>query len=101
MSAWQALGADVSLISEDSVAEKLGTDYYAGAWLDPRGGSLNPLAYVRGLAVAACNTGVRIHERTPRDYYRRMRCRVVRTDARRECRGKDRVVLHQCLQSRS
>lgn len=63
--AWQALGADVSLIPETSVAERLGTDYYVGAWLDPRGGSLNPLAYVRGLAVAAGNAGARIYERTP------------------------------------
>jgi len=63
--AWQALGADVSLLPEDSVAERLGTDYYAGAWLDPRGGSLNPLAYVRGLAVAARNAGAQIYECTP------------------------------------
>lgn len=63
--AWQELGADVSSIPEDRVAARLGTDYYAGAWFDPRGGSLNPLACVRGLAVAASNAGVRIYERTP------------------------------------
>ena len=63
--AWQALGADVALLPADSVAERLGTDYYEGALLDPRGGSLNPLACVRGLAVAARNAGVRIYERTP------------------------------------
>lgn len=63
--AWEALGADVSVLPADTVAERLGTDYYAGAWFDPRGGSLNPLACVRGLAVAARNTGARIHERTP------------------------------------
>lgn len=63
--AWRALGADVSLIPEDRVAERLGTDYYAGAWFDPRGGSLNPLAYVRGLAVAARDAGVQIFEGTP------------------------------------
>jgi glycine/D-amino acid oxidase-like deaminating enzyme len=62
---WQALGAEVSLLPADSVAGRLGTDYYAGAWLDPRGGSLNPLAYVRGLAMAARNAGAQIHERTP------------------------------------
>ena len=56
---------DVSLIPEDSVAERLGTEYYAGACFDPRGGSLNPLAYARGLAVAAANAGVRIFEGTP------------------------------------
>jgi glycine/D-amino acid oxidase-like deaminating enzyme len=63
--AWQALGAGVSLIPEDTLAERLGTDHYAGAWFDPRGGSLNPLAYVRGLAVAASAAGARIFEGTP------------------------------------
>jgi glycine/D-amino acid oxidase-like deaminating enzyme len=63
--AWRALGADVSLISQASVAQRLGTDYYAGAWFDPRGGSLNPLAYVRGLATAASGRGASIFESTP------------------------------------
>jgi glycine/D-amino acid oxidase-like deaminating enzyme len=62
---WQALGADVSLVSERDVAARLGTDYYAGAWFDPRGGSMNPLAYVRGLAVAAGGSGARIFEGSP------------------------------------
>jgi len=63
--AWRALGAEVSSIPEGSVAERLGTDYYVGAWFDPRGGSLNPLACVRGLAVAAHDAGSQIYERTP------------------------------------
>ena len=63
--AWQALGADVALIPEDDVPGRLGTDYYFGAWYDPRGGSLNPLAYARGLAEAARDAGADIHERSP------------------------------------
>ena len=59
---WQQLGADVSIIPETNVAQRLGTNYYSGATFDPRGGSLNPLAYVRGLAEAA---GANIYTGTP------------------------------------
>ncbi len=62
---WRALGADVELIPADQVTERLGTSFYAGAWLDRRGGSLNPLAYARGLALAARQSGARLHERSP------------------------------------
>ena len=62
---WQELGADVGIIQNSDVAERLGTDYYCGAGFDPRGGSVNPLAYVRGLARAADAAGVRIHAGTP------------------------------------
>ena len=63
--AWQELGADVAIIARENVAERLGTEYYSGAWFDPRGGSVNPLAYVRGLARAADAVGVRIYAGTP------------------------------------
>ncbi len=62
---WQELGADVGMIPAANVARRLGTDYYSGALFDPRGGSLNPLAYVRGLARAASAAGVRIYTGTP------------------------------------
>lgn len=62
---WQALGADVSLIDREEVRARIGSDYYAGAWIDRRGGSLNPLAYARGLARAARAAGATIYERSP------------------------------------
>lgn len=62
---WQALGADVDVIPIDQVAGRLGTAWYAGAWVDRRGGSINPLAYARGLAAAARGAGARLHERSP------------------------------------
>lgn len=63
--AWQALGAQVELIPRSDIAGRLGTDFYVGAWFDPRGGSLNPLAYLRGLATAASEAGASIFEETP------------------------------------
>ena len=57
---WQALGRPVRQLSAEEVAEETGTDQYHGAFLDPTGGHLNPLGYVRGLARAAINAGVRL-----------------------------------------
>lgn len=65
MAQWQELGTDVEMVPENSVADRLGTDYYAGAWCDPRGGSINPLAFVRGLATVAQEAGARIFESSP------------------------------------
>lgn len=65
VASWRALGAEVALIDSSDVSQRLGTGYYAGAWFDARGGSLNPLAYVRGLAAAARRAGAAIHEHSP------------------------------------
>ncbi len=62
---WRDLGADVEMIDAGGLPARLGTDYYAGASLDPCGGSLNPLAFVRGLAVSAEQAGTKLFERTP------------------------------------
>lgn len=48
-----------------ATAEATGTDRYAGAMLDRRGGDLHPLAYARGLARAAIGQGARIHAASP------------------------------------
>jgi glycine/D-amino acid oxidase-like deaminating enzyme len=62
---WRDLGADVSMISSDELGARLGTDFYFGASIDRRGGSLNPLAYARGLARAALEAGTDLFEGTP------------------------------------
>ncbi len=62
---WQELGADTEMIEPGKLHARLGTNYYAGASFDPRGGSLNPLAFARGLALAAQQAGARFFERTP------------------------------------
>lgn len=62
---WQKLGAPVELLSATEASSRTGTDAYAGALLDRRAGTLQPMAYVRGLAEAAVNAGVTIHTGSP------------------------------------
>jgi len=61
---WQALGANVQPLSSAEVAELLGSDVYHAGWIDRRGGSVQPLAYTRGLARACLAAGVSIHHAT-------------------------------------
>lgn len=62
---WQARGAKVRLIDTAETARKTGTPAYAGALLDERAGTVQPLAYARGLAHAAVRAGVTIHTSSP------------------------------------
>lgn len=64
---WQALGAPVTLLDAKETAEKTGTHAYRGALLDMRAGTIQPLAYVRGLARAAVAAGARLHAHSPVD----------------------------------
>ena len=61
---WKDRGAPVELLDQVQIAAATGTTAYAGALLDWRAGTLQPLAYVRGLAQAAMNAGARIHEQS-------------------------------------
>jgi glycine/D-amino acid oxidase-like deaminating enzyme len=62
---WRKRGAEVELLDADRAAKKLGTSKYAGALLDRRAGTIQPLAYARGLANAALKAGARIFTRSP------------------------------------
>jgi glycine/D-amino acid oxidase-like deaminating enzyme len=62
---WARRGAPVEFLDRDTARDMIGSDYYAGALLDHRGGSLNPLAYARGLADAALRAGATIVSATP------------------------------------
>ena len=64
---WHRRGVDAHLLDGDAVRGLLGCapGVYAGGWLDPRGGSVHPLALVRGLALAAARAGASIHGRAP------------------------------------
>lgn len=61
---WAARGRPVELLDRRKAADMIGSDYYLGAWIDRRGGRINPLAYVRGLARAAIEAGAALHEGT-------------------------------------
>jgi glycine/D-amino acid oxidase-like deaminating enzyme len=58
---WAQRGAPVRMLDRGEVARVLGTDAYAGGWLDERNGTIQPLAYARGLAAAAARAGARLH----------------------------------------
>lgn len=61
---WRRRGADVALLSDREAAQLTGSTRYCGGWIDRRGGTVQPLAYVRGLARAAMSSGARIFTRT-------------------------------------
>jgi glycine/D-amino acid oxidase-like deaminating enzyme len=60
-----ARGMPVTMLDRDQVAEATGTNRYLAAMRDDRGGDVNPLAYIRGLAKAALAAGAKIYGRTP------------------------------------
>jgi glycine/D-amino acid oxidase-like deaminating enzyme len=62
---WKARGAPVRLLDAAETAAKVGTKAYAGALLDERAGTIQPLAYVRGLARAAIAAGAKIFTASP------------------------------------
>ena len=58
---WGARGAPVKLLPAEETAKRVGSSAYSGALLDMRAGTLQPLAYARGLARAAIGAGASIH----------------------------------------
>jgi glycine/D-amino acid oxidase-like deaminating enzyme len=57
---WQSRGAPVVLLDAQATAAKVGTSAYTGSLLDMRAGTIQPLAYARGLATAALSAGAEI-----------------------------------------
>ena len=57
---WRRRGAAVELLSRGETARLTGSSRYCGGWVDRRGGTVQPLSYVRGLATAAQKQGARI-----------------------------------------
>ena len=61
---WKNRGVPVTLLDAQTTAQHVGSDRYHGALFDARAGVIQPLDYARGLARAAANKGVQIHEKT-------------------------------------
>ena len=64
-SEWRSLGYGIETVNRDEICHLSGLDAYRGALLDPNGGAINPLAYVRELARAATGQGARIFINSP------------------------------------
>jgi sarcosine oxidase len=57
---WADHGVKVRVLDRAETAKATGSDFYAGGWIDPRGGHLQPLSYACELARAASARGVEI-----------------------------------------
>jgi len=57
---WERLGEPVELLQKQQVTDLIGTDVFHGGLLDHRAGTINPMAYCRGLARAARGAGAEI-----------------------------------------
>jgi glycine/D-amino acid oxidase-like deaminating enzyme len=62
---WRRRGVTVELIEGADAARSTGSAAFATVLHDPRAGTVQPLAYVRGLAEAAIRHGARFHARSP------------------------------------
>lgn len=62
---WQKRGAPVTVLDATETERRIGTKAYAGSLLDMRAGTLQPLAYARGLAHAAIKAGATLHTGSP------------------------------------
>lgn len=62
---WKARGVAVQLLDAAETRARTGSDGFRGALFDPRAGTVQPLAYARGLARAALAAGAQIHTETP------------------------------------
>jgi glycine/D-amino acid oxidase-like deaminating enzyme len=60
--AWSKRGVAMRMLDRDETAKLLGTSVYHGCAFDPRGGSVQPLSYARGLARAAIAAGAAVYE---------------------------------------
>ncbi|HTZ80758.1 MAG TPA: FAD-binding oxidoreductase [Stellaceae bacterium] len=62
---WQELGAPVHVLEAEETRAKTGTAAFPASMLDLRAGTIQPLAYVRGLGRAAITTGARVFTGSP------------------------------------
>jgi glycine/D-amino acid oxidase-like deaminating enzyme len=62
---WQGRGAQVAMFGAAETAALIGSSYYQACSLDRRGGTINPLAFTRGLARAAIEAGANLFTGSP------------------------------------
>ena len=90
---WQKRGAPVEVLDRAATERHVGTDQYAGAWLDRRAGVVQPLAYARELARTVIAAGVAVHGRTLAKKLERSGDKWIVTTANGATVTADRVVL--------
>ncbi|MES2434079.1 MAG: FAD-dependent oxidoreductase [Pseudomonadota bacterium] len=59
---WSAMGRPAEFLTAAAVQSLTGAQGWLGGWIDHSGGVLNPVAYARGLALAAEKAGAQLFE---------------------------------------
>lgn len=62
---WRRRGAAVETLSREEVKTLTGSERYCGGLIDRRGGTVQPLAFVRGLAQAVLRAGGQVFAHSP------------------------------------
>jgi len=62
---WRRRGAAVEMLSREEVGNLTGSQRYCGGLIDRRGGTVQPLAFVRGLARAVLKAGGAVYTHSP------------------------------------
>jgi glycine/D-amino acid oxidase-like deaminating enzyme len=68
----ERLGHQTQLVSRSQLRSEIGSDFYHGGLVDPKGAGLHVGKFVKGLAESAARLGVAIHEKAPVEQVRRI-----------------------------
>ncbi len=68
----ELVGQETSLVAKSEMRSEIGSDYYHGAMVDPKGAGLHVGKFAKGLGEAAARQGAVIHEKAPVQQLRRL-----------------------------
>jgi len=68
----ERLGYDTHMVPRSEMRSEIGSDFYHGAMVDPKGAGLHVGKFTRGLGESAARLGVQIHEKAPVEKVRRL-----------------------------
>jgi glycine/D-amino acid oxidase-like deaminating enzyme len=68
----ERLDYPTELLSASDLRSEIGSDFYHGAMVDPKGAGLHVGKFTKGLAESAARLGVRIHEKAAVEHVRRL-----------------------------
>jgi glycine/D-amino acid oxidase-like deaminating enzyme len=68
----ERLGYETHMVPKSELRSEIGSDFYHGAMVDPKGAGLHVGKFTRGLGESAARLGVEIHEKAPVEQVRRL-----------------------------
>ncbi|MEO5666019.1 MAG: FAD-binding oxidoreductase [Nocardioides sp.] len=68
----ERLGYETHMVPKAEMRSEIGSDFYHGAMVDPKGAGVHVGKFTRGLGESAARLGVQIHEQAPVEQVRRL-----------------------------